>query len=55
MREDERWVSFEVGLEPKLVMVEGEEEEGEEEEAYGHMSFVEADAVAEEIAIGELG
>ncbi|PON96749.1 hypothetical protein TorRG33x02_074530 [Trema orientale] len=53
MKEDERWVSLEVGLEAKMVEVEGEEEEGEDGEAYGYTSFVEAEAAAEEIAIGE--
>ena len=47
MKEDERWVSFEVGVEPKLVMVD-EEEEGEEEETHGYMSFVEAEICEEE-------
>lgn len=49
MKEDERWVSLEIGLGANMV----EEEEGEDGEAYGFMSFVEAEAVAEEIAIGE--
>lgn len=55
-KEEERWVSLEVGLTEKVVEREkeaGEDGDGDEEEAYGLVSLEEAEAVADEIAIEE--
>lgn len=55
-KEEERWVSLEVGLMEKVVEREkeaGEDEDGDEEEAYGLVSLEEAEAVADEIAMEE--
>lgn len=55
-KEEERWVSLEVGLMEKVVERESEaweDGDGEEGQAFGLVSLEEAEAVADETAIEE--